>query len=282
MYREHRLLSPALRPLVACVWTLRAGPAPSGSGHRVLPDGCMDVLFSLGGPPREETAAGAPPARYVVGAMTRPLDVRHAGALDLVGVRFRPGAAPGFVDVPAGELTDGIAPLDDVWGALADEAWLRLAEARGRRARLEVVEEALLRALRDGHGRLDRTVLRACRAVAAADAPVRVDDVVREAGVGRRQLERRFRAAVGLSPGAAARVQRFRRALAALDARPEVPLARIAVTAGYHDQPHLTREFRALAGETPGRWRALRRGGGDTPPPDLDDAIVQDGDAGAV
>ena len=258
MYREHRPLCPALRPLVACVWTLRIDAAAHGAGHRVLPDGCMDILFSLGGPPREETGDGPRPARYVVGAMTEPLDVRHAGALDLVGVRFRPGAAPGFVDVPAGELTDGLAPLDDVWGGRAGTTWSRLAEARGEAERMAILESALLAALREGEARLDRAVLGACRMVESAAGRLRVDDVVREVGVGRRQLERRFRAAVGLSPGAAARVQRFRSALAALEAHPAGSLARLAVAAGYHDQPHLTREFRTLAGETPGRWRARR------------------------
>jgi AraC-like DNA-binding protein len=32
------------------------------------------------------------------------------------------------------------------------------------------------------------------------------------------------------------------------------PLGEVAVSAGYADQAHLTREWRALAGCTPGEW----------------------------
>src|SRR5687767_15659997 len=42
-------------------------------------------------------------------------------------------------------------------------------------------------------------------------------------------------------------------------------LASIALAIGYHDQPHLTRELKALTGRTPAAWR---------------DASVQDGGGG--
>jgi AraC-like DNA-binding protein len=55
--------------------------------------------------------------------------------------------------------------------------------------------------------------------------------------------------------------------VAAADALPDAPRwARLAVAAGYYDQPHLIREFRSLAGLTPGevhRERARQRGSTD-------------------
>jgi transcriptional regulator GlxA family with amidase domain len=59
---------------------------------------------------------------------------------------------------------------------------------------------------------------------------------------------------VGLSPKTAARVIRFDRALGLL--RGGVPLAEVAAACGYYDQAHFTREFRALAETTPGRFLA--------------------------
>jgi transcriptional regulator GlxA family with amidase domain len=34
-----------------------------------------------------------------------------------------------------------------------------------------------------------------------------------------------------------------------------LPIADVAVATGFHDQPHLTRHFRALLGTTPGAFR---------------------------
>ena len=51
----------ALAPYVECFWSRTASePDPPGGTHRVLPDGCLDIIFSERG-------------AVVVGAMTRPL-----------------------------------------------------------------------------------------------------------------------------------------------------------------------------------------------------------------
>jgi AraC family transcriptional regulator len=43
------------------------------------------------------------------------------------------------------------------------------------------------------------------------------------------------------------------------------PLNEIALKCGFHDQAHLSKQFRQMTGETPAAWRRLRR----RPPPDL-------------
>ena len=37
------------------------------------------------------------------------------------------------------------------------------------------------------------------------------------------------------------------------------PLCEIALKCGFHDQAHLTKQFRRLTGEPPAAWRRLRR-----------------------
>jgi AraC-like DNA-binding protein len=68
-------------------------------------------------------------------------------------------------------------------------------------------------------------------------------------GVSERQLRRRFEDAVGYGPKTLARVLRFQRFLALAAGGGD--LARLALSAGYADQAHLTRECRRLAGRTP-------------------------------
>jgi transcriptional regulator GlxA family with amidase domain len=75
------------------------------------------------------------------------------------------------------------------------------------------------------------------------------------AGLGRRQLERRFLAGVGVPPKMVSRIARFRHALELLRTEPTLRLSIVAMRAGYADQPHLTRDFVALAGVSPARYR---------------------------
>ena len=72
-------------------------------------------------------------------------------------------------------------------------------------------------------------------------------------GLGERQLRRRFLAGVGYGPKTLARVLRFQRLLALLQASPDTrpSLAEAAFRSGYADQAHMTAECTRLAGRSP-------------------------------
>jgi transcriptional regulator GlxA family with amidase domain len=80
--------------------------------------------------------------------------------------------------------------------------------------------------------------------------------VVDETGYSHRRFVALFRGAVGLPPKLYCRILRFQAALHLLATPPPLPLAEVALAAGYSDQPHLNREFRELAGVSPGEYRA--------------------------
>ncbi len=256
-YREHPP-HPALAPYVRCYWTLR-GRASSPTTRRVVPDACQDVLFRFGG---SENG----PRALAVGTMTEPLSVRTEGESDFLGVRFHPGAAVPFLRLPARELTDLRAPLTDLWGGAGDEVTERLATLPPGRRRIRTLEDALFARLRSSPETVDDAVVEAVRRIEQTGGGVAVSALARRVGLGRRQLGRRFLDAVGIPPKTAARVVRFQAALARIHAEPGLSLTRVALKAGFYDQPHLTREFGALAGEPPGAYRR-RRGLAEPPGP---------------
>jgi len=78
-------------------------------------------------------------------------------------------------------------------------------------------------------------------------------------GLTRHELARQFRAALGTSPYRYSLLRRLDRARALLaDGR---PLADVALDAGFADQAHLTRMFKAAFGVPPARHRALEARG---------------------
>ncbi|MGH2602199.1 MAG: helix-turn-helix domain-containing protein, partial [Dehalococcoidia bacterium] len=80
-----------------------------------------------------------------------------------------------------------------------------------------------------------------------------VRDLSRWLGVSDRHLLRRFNAAVGYGPKTFQRVGRLHRLLALAGGRygNGLPLAGLAILAGYADQAHMTREVGRLAGVPP-------------------------------
>ncbi|WP_198414153.1 helix-turn-helix domain-containing protein [Micromonospora phaseoli] len=80
-----------------------------------------------------------------------------------------------------------------------------------------------------------------------------------------RTVERRFRAATGLTQGAVRQIERVRKASALLAGG--VPVADVVSDLGYFDEPHLAHTLRRFVGRTA---RQLREGTGDAIALDLD------------
>jgi AraC-like DNA-binding protein len=224
--------------------------------HRVLPDNCSDFIFDLGdGPASPAQTTGA--RNYIVGTMRTAIVVGQAGRIDVLGVRFLPGAAAAVAGVPAHELTDATAPLDVLFPRIATLAD-QLAESDVRE-RLGLVADTVA-AWADAGGRTpDPRVRRAVSRIQGTGGRASVGDVAAEVGLSTRQLERAFRSDVGISPKEVARVARLHRAAACIGAG-ESSLAATAYRVGYHDQSHMTREFRALTGVTPAVYATERTG----------------------
>jgi transcriptional regulator GlxA family with amidase domain len=89
---------------------------------------------------------------------------------------------------------------------------------------------------------------------------VAIEDLVDASTLGRRQFERRFRDAVGLSPRLFANVLRLRSVFDALEANPGAGWTDAALAAGYFDQSHLIRDFRRFVGCTPEQFVASAQG----------------------
>jgi AraC-like DNA-binding protein len=230
IYREHRPPA-ALAGQVLCVWSQMIGPGGSLYRHRVLPDGCADLVW-IG----EAPAVVAGPARgpVVVGLRPRTL---------VVGVRLRPGAASAALGLPASELADRDTPLRDLWGPAADALSTRIVERPSSAARLTTA--AAMLAGRFAEAGPPDPMIAAATCWLARHPERRVADLARLLEVSERRLHRRFTAAVGYGPKTLQRVLRLQRLLA------------LAAEAGYADQAHMSRELRRLTGRSPG---ALLRG----------------------
>src|SRR5512138_1808396 len=107
-YREWPAALP-LRPHIQCVWH-SVPRCPPSSAIAVLPDGCVDILW---------TAAG------------------------LVGLRFRPGVGASWLGVPATEIANSRVRLEELWGRRA----ARLAETLAESCNATEVGERLQAAL---------------------------------------------------------------------------------------------------------------------------------------
>ena len=248
---------PSLAPFVSRVWTASpAGGSAEGGWERLLPGPEMHLAFRLGGPPfrfseRSEDRAGETFGHAVAaGPRTRGYvkSLSRAGAS--VGALLKPGAGQLLFGVPNAALANRHVSLEFVWGRAATEHALEhLCGANSDEARLTTLETVLL-------ARLPLApVLHPVVAYGLRELPRRrrVADVVERTGYCHRRFIALFDRQVGLSPKQYARICRFRQASDLLDR--DMASSALAALAGYSDQAHFQREFRAMAGITPGVYR---------------------------
>lgn len=187
----------------------------------------------------------------VVGPAERFFLVEASPGTTWVGVRFRPGMAGPCLRVSPSELLGREIPASDCsphLGGLLDQISARPTPGRALTAFARSLPDLAAGGRRGG---APARVRRALELFESGGGAARVSAVARAVGVTERTLHRDVLAAAGLPPKALARVFRLRRTVALLRAAERPDLCAAALEGGYADQPHMTREFRALAGLPP-------------------------------
>lgn len=233
---EEWCATPALRERVACLWSAKIGASGERHVQRIIPDGCIDLVFTEG-------------ELIIAGPDTESVELDVVPNRCFVGLRFRAGQAPAMLGVPASELLDQRIDARDVLGSRASIASERVASARNSYAAARSLEQSVASWL-DTSTRPDALVSRAIVDLQAPRSDWSVATLAAHLGVSERQLRRRFLHAVGYGPKLFERVRRLRRFIHAASSQ-KSGLAALAVEAGYADQPHLTRECRELTALTP-------------------------------
>ena len=230
----------AARDIALTYWSFQVHALPhEGFVHRVWPDGCITLtLVCVGG-----RAVGA----HVLGVRQSAFEVPLFAGARYWGVRFRPEAGARWLGVAPAQLREQSALAvtllgDDVLTMAADVA--RLDDEAMVRARLDawiVSRSAALPAI-------DGVVRSAVAAIVATNGQRSITDIARDVGVSARVLQRRFAASVGISPKAFAVLRRGRGAIKrVLSKDADVGgWSAVALSSGYADQAHFTREVARL------------------------------------
>ncbi len=163
----------------------------------------------------------------------------------MLGIGFQPHGAASVFSQPMHELSGRFTPVED----LSRQLSRGLNDALDSHDPIAAVESALLSAENKVCGG-DLLIAEAARRITLGKGALDLAALARELGLSIRQLERRFLAAVGLSPKLFCRIQRFNNVFHVLG-QPSCNWVETAVASGYYDQAHLIRDCKDLSGNTP-------------------------------
>jgi AraC-like DNA-binding protein len=232
--------------------------------ERILPNGTLELVINLRQdellfhhsecPEKSSRFSGA----IISGAHGRGLVPDDPEEIHLIGVHFKPGGAFPFLGLPAGDLADTHADLEDLWGMSAGRLRDRMCEARTSDEQFQLLEQALL-------SRLRHDVEQHYAVSAALDmfrkhhAGPTVRDAAKYIGLSERRFIQAFKTEVGLTPKLFSRIQRFQRTRSVIQQLPSPDWAELAFDLGYFDQSHMIREFVEFSGLTPTTYLGRQR-----------------------
>lgn len=219
----------------------------------LMPDTGLIAGFRFSGSATQVDRASADPLSdaAITGLRTSTRRMRTSAGGGVVLAMFREEGAAHFFGEPLHELFGDTLALEDlIPHSETDRVLSRIAEASDHAERVAVFEEFLLSRL--APRKPDPIVSAAVRAIRASHGSVRIAALARALGIAQDPLEKRFRRAIGASPKQYAEILRLRHAIDSH--RSGASLTRASVDAGYFDQSHFNRDFRAATGESPTRF----------------------------
>ncbi len=252
---NYQTLEPSidLNTLIKCYWTLENPKEEINEKQTIVPDGCMEMIFHYGDLYRQHTGNGnsiIQPRCFVIGQLTRPLTIEPTGETGIFSVRFHPNGFLPFATIPIKQMENTAVSLEELFGKDGGQIEQQILRANSNADRIKLIEEFLLSRLTDSET-VDRIVKSTVDTILTANGQLSVEELSKQTNINRRQLERKFSLAIGLSPKQLSKTIRLQATLNMLLNKKFTSLTALAYENDYYDQAHFIKDFKELTGSTP-------------------------------
>lgn len=245
--------SPDLTPLIKSYWTLESPQGQTPARNTIIPDGCMKLIFHYGDRYRhypEKEDSFLLPRCFLIGQLTRPYEVEPTGNTGTFFVCFHPNGFLPFAPFPVKEMKNTAVPLTDLFGEAGLELERAILNAASTTERISITESFLISRLTDENN-VDQILKSSVETILTANGQLSVDDLSSRVNTNRRQLERKFSSAIGLSPKQVSKIVRLQNALKMMLNGEVISLTDVAYENDYYDQAHFIKDFKEFTGLTP-------------------------------
>ena len=235
----------------------RSPNASSYLSDRILPDGCVELIFNYLDPINRlenDDVTEAHSRSFIAGQIKTAIQIQPTGRVGLFGIRFHPHGAYPILKSPLYEFTDKVIALNSVWGKFTKEIEDRILTAQTNRDRVNIIEEILLKRIYSDNYSKDYFVDASVNFIIDHRGLVSIENLSNEIGISRRQLEKKFKSFVGIGPKLFARIIRFQNILKAIDKNRGYDWLSIINKGDYYDQSHLIKDFKAFSGQNPSSY----------------------------
>ncbi len=232
---------PQLAPYIDAYWTAK-GDEQQPRKETILPDGCIDIILNAGDDftTDQQGTSMKHEKFYLVGTMTRHKETVMHNKINLLGIRFKPGAFSAFYQFDSlHEITNQTIEFDK-----------KLAPDIGKLLQKPV--SCLNQFLLDKLSKPKHLLFSIIADIQQYKGQIKVEALARRHFITIRQLERSFRQWLGTSPKEFINLVRYQHASQLLrQNHAGNSLLGIAIACGYYDHAHLSNDIKKYSGVSP-------------------------------
>lgn len=245
--------SPELQAFVKCFWTLDDNSDEPFTKQRVVPDGCMEMIFHHGDLYRQYFEDGTSilqPRSFVFGQITTYLDIAPTGRSGIFAARFLPEGLAPFLPVAVSALEDKAVDMFTLFGEKGKSLEQAIIRAGDTVQRIQLIESFLLSFLEQPQT-IDAITKACVEAIIHSQGQLGMTALAGQVNINRRNMERRFAAVVGISPKQLSKVVRLQATFKMMEQKKFTNLTSLAYENGYYDQAHFIKDFKEFTGTSP-------------------------------
>lgn len=250
--------SHSLAPWIKCFWSLEAPAEDVPIKQRIVPDGCMEMIFHCGEVYAQYQKDGTcilQPRSFVFGQIGDSLEIQATGITNILAARFHPEGFAPFTSMTLGEMKNKAIPLVTLFGEAGNLLEEKVIGVTDNHKRIQYIESFLWQQLK-GEETMERMIRPAVEVLMRLKGQVSVGELADQLKISRRQLERKFSKGIGLSPKQLSKIIRLQAGLKMLEQKQFTSLTDLAYDSGYFDQAHFIRDFKAFTGMSPKQFYA--------------------------
>lgn len=249
-----RVLPPRdLEKIIECYWIIE-NDDPTPHQQKIIPDGFCEIIFHYKDPYRicltntwEQQSM-----HLVAGQISRHFFLENTGASGIIGIKVKPTALTHLFNLDMHLLTDKVIDLPVALGDQLQALEQDLRRTGDHDHFITLLNDHFRRILQ-ATNYVPSPADQAIDLIFAHRGMIAVAEIGERVGIGERQLERLFKKYIGLSPKFYMRIIRFS-AIFQLIQEEDPGWAGLAYEAGFYDQSHFIRNFKAFTGEDPSRY----------------------------
>lgn len=237
-----------LNTIVECYWIAEDND-PTPVRQKIIPDGFPEIIFHFGDPYKINltTQWEVQVKSLLAGQITRYFYLENTGKSHMLGIKLKPAAVYQLFEVEMNTLNDHVADLHDALNGKLDALENQVRTSSNNHERIAIINNYLGQLILKPS---DLVVEKALSEIFSTHGLVTVSELCELTNTHERQLQRRFKKEIGLSPKFYSRLIRFNY-IFHLAQEKKLRWSEVGLEAGYYDQSHFIKNFKSFTGEDP-------------------------------